>query len=356
MISTNSGTHLGYTAFGDASSIASQGISSPILYRDKEWHDRLPCKTVDEQLDYIRRISNTSWMIKPHGTSGSLESNRALPANSKAFGDTGLNLLFLDHTWGSARPPLLNDNRFAFGHVLRRLQANGTGDVQKISSAPTTSFGAQVPQELTSGSPVAMLSAPGAFSHPHCDRHGQYTYIVMMEGKKLWVYWPAMTDEDWRDFGGKGPDWCGGRPEAVVLQTGDVLIMPPGTPHAVYTLETSHALAGAFYDEKNMLLSVETMIRELQANMITTNEDLSPELKYLLIVLDDYVKCSSEFPNRDLLQPKIEEALKILQPCGQSCEGYRRHKFCRCLKPRLNRHWLDLSRNEMLGKGTTSIA
>ena len=47
MISSNSGTHLGYTAIVDASSIASQGISSPILYRDKEWHDRLPCTTVD---------------------------------------------------------------------------------------------------------------------------------------------------------------------------------------------------------------------------------------------------------------------------------------------------------------------
>ena len=52
-----------------------------------------------------------------------------------------------------------------------------------------------------------------------------------------------------------------------------------------------------------------------------TKEDLSPESKYLLIVLDDYdVKGSSECPNRDLLQPKIEEALKFLQPCGQSCE------------------------------------
>ena len=54
-----------------------------------------------------------------------------------------------------------------------------------------------VPQELTSESPVAMLSAPGVFSPPHCDRHGRYTYVIMMIGKKLWVYWPTMIDQDW---------------------------------------------------------------------------------------------------------------------------------------------------------------
>ena len=157
-----------------------------------------------------------------------------------------------------------------------------------------------------------MLSADRIFSAPNCDRHGQYPHVIICSGKKTLIYWPKMTDQDWKDLFQDGQNWQRGKREAVIFTAGGVFIMPPGTPHVVITLDVSHALVDPFLDELTYSYSLNVLIRQFEARMTTTNQDVVNELKLLWENSEKPLKSRPTLADAPKLSSKVGKILSFL--------------------------------------------
>ena len=169
----------------------------------------------------------------------------------------------------------------------------------------------------------------------HHDRHGVGTFVTVIDGLKLWVYWLDLTDQERREFEREGMFWVGRRPSWVLLRPGDTLVMQPGycTPHFVFTIETSTCIGGAFWDSARMLPILRSICNELSVpGMVTTNEQPAQQLPLLL---REFRRMISDPRRKDLVpdadnaeyRALIERVLGLLQPCICSKGGQGR---CPC--------------------------
>ena len=119
--------------------------------------------------------------------------------------------------------------------------------------------------EMTRCSAFGLFATAGATSLTHQDRHGNITTAACEFGSKVWFLWLGISLEKKEQYAraindGVIPDWpC----VAVVIQAGDVLTMPPGTLHAVFSPEdvlmtgTMHWSAGTMVDTARAIAEVE---------------------------------------------------------------------------------------------------
>ncbi|KAL3246565.1 hypothetical protein ABHI18_012689 [Aspergillus niger] len=95
-----------------------------------------------------------------------------------------------------------------------------------------------------------LLSGANAILSIHVDNGGQLTWILILEGRKIW-YFPRKPTSDAVQLlavmGSQCPRGYGGGWVRVELCAGDLLVMPPSYPHAVFTPDDCLAVGGHFY-------------------------------------------------------------------------------------------------------------
>ena len=133
-------------------------------------------------------------------------------------------------------------------------------------------------QDFTGCDVFAIFGQEDAISMTHHDRHSSTTWVIVVTGRKLWIVWPKMSEEDWKAFKTVKTSWTGGKPEAIILNPGDILVMQPLTPHTVMTLQDSLCYGGMLWDYEKVPLIVKNIIWELDNKSDTTNEKSALEL------------------------------------------------------------------------------
>ncbi|KAF9641712.1 hypothetical protein BFW01_g1695 [Lasiodiplodia theobromae] len=122
-----------------------------------------------------------------------------------------------------------------------------------------------------------LASMQNAISSIHIDSGGGNTWIAILEGKKIW-YFPRFADDQsvlqLAAAGSLAPEHYPHGWVKVELRAGDVLIMPPGLPHAVFTPEDCLSVGGQFYTAPNLGKSLRTLDLQ-ERNPGISNEDLS---------------------------------------------------------------------------------
>ncbi|KZS90101.1 hypothetical protein SISNIDRAFT_488635 [Sistotremastrum niveocremeum HHB9708] len=109
----------------------------------------------------------------------------------------------------------------------------------------------------------------GVISQDHVDASGAATWIECLAGIKAWCVktGAAFTRED--DLNADDPDLDGW--ETIILYPGDKLFMPPGTGHAVLSVETSVCDGGYVFPNTSYDLTLDALIEEHWAGLVLTN-------------------------------------------------------------------------------------
>ncbi|KAJ5500611.1 hypothetical protein N7453_009662 [Penicillium expansum] len=144
-----------------------------------------------------------------------------------------------------------------------------------------------------------LLSSQGSISTLHGDTAGGATFITVISGRKLW-YLPRNMDREASEilatFGSSTPETYNGFIK-IELLPGDLLIMPPGCPHAVATPEHTLAFGGSFYTLPHLGSSLRVLAIQDRAGTIFSNEDIKEQ--DLINFIEMLVTC------KDLLQENI---------------------------------------------------
>ncbi|KAH0562968.1 hypothetical protein GP486_002469 [Trichoglossum hirsutum] len=105
-----------------------------------------------------------------------------------------------------------------------------------------------------------LLSGENAISPIHVDKGGANTWILILEGRKIWYFPRHVTAQTVRWLAYAGSQYLEGYEDGwvkVELRPGDLLIMPPTFPHAVFTPESCLAVGSQFYTAGNLSHSIE---------------------------------------------------------------------------------------------------
>ncbi|KAI9765652.1 MAG: Lysine-specific demethylase 2A [Geoglossum simile] len=99
-----------------------------------------------------------------------------------------------------------------------------------------------------------------AISTIHIDTGSMVTWVLILEGRKIW-YFPRHVNSRtvrWLALvGSQTPENYEGGWVKVELRPGDLLIMPPSFPHAVFTPDDCLAVGGQFYMAGHLGRSIE---------------------------------------------------------------------------------------------------
>ncbi|KAI9761180.1 MAG: hypothetical protein M1840_002012 [Geoglossum simile] len=118
-----------------------------------------------------------------------------------------------------------------------------------------------------------LLAQGGSGSLSHCDHCGFWTWVKVDEGRKLWLLC-QLSEADWAEFAERGLSFTGGRWSYVWLGPGDVLIMPPGTVHAVFTPENTLCAGGNAWSQKRMGDTMRSIAFETAHPVVTNDEEV----------------------------------------------------------------------------------
>jgi hypothetical protein len=118
-----------------------------------------------------------------------------------------------------------------------------------------------------------LLAQGGSGSLTHCDHGGFWTWVKIDEGKKLWLLC-RLSEEDWAEFAERGLAFTGGQWSYVWLEPGDVLIMPPGAVHAVFTPENTLCAGGNAWSQKRMGDTMRSIAFETAHPVVTNDEEV----------------------------------------------------------------------------------
>ncbi|KAL2810115.1 hypothetical protein BDW59DRAFT_155645 [Aspergillus cavernicola] len=125
-----------------------------------------------------------------------------------------------------------------------------------------------------------LLSSRKSLSTLHCDTAGYSTYIEIISGQKIWYLPRNFTSQSYEILATLGSSTPETYPDGWVmikLEPGDLLIMPPGCPHAVFTPEDSLAFGGNFYTLPHLGSSLRVLSLQTQYGDVFSNEDLSEQ-------------------------------------------------------------------------------
>ena len=222
-----------------------------------------------------------------------------LPANTisgcSTDGDTTfqppMNCLDLGCLEYNVKPYPLTQDRYTLLDLL--VDYAQTRNSTKGRNAGKTKEVRYFAEDLAGCKAFAIIGQEDAISLTHHDHHGFGTFVEVIDGLKLWVFWPEMSEKDWEEFEDEGMYWMKGQPKWTLLRPGDVLIMGAGqrVPHLVITLKTSTCIGGFFWDSQQMESTLKCIYQEIQQeDLKTTNEgqagQLVPVLKMYRWLLD----------------------------------------------------------------------
>ncbi|KAI9767676.1 MAG: hypothetical protein M1840_005547 [Geoglossum simile] len=112
------------------------------------------------------------------------------------------------------------------------------------------------------------------------DHCGLWTWVRVEQGKNLWFIC-NLSNGDREVFAEKGAAFVGGRWFYLWLEPGDILIMPPGTIHAVYTPVDTLCTGGNAWSQRHMGDSMRSISFE-DAHPNVTNGDAFTQIPELL--------------------------------------------------------------------------
>ncbi|KAG1719706.1 uncharacterized protein EDB91DRAFT_1009058, partial [Suillus paluster] len=132
-----------------------------------------------------------------------------------------------------------------------------------------------------------LLHHAGYVTYPHHDCEGTLTWVRMEAGLKFWAIFRLKSRSTDRSHLQEmvmrlvnymwNIKWikenCDG--EVITLVPGDLLILPPGTVHAVYTPVPSVATGGHFYHYSCMHLTELARYMDAEVGHCTTNQNLN---------------------------------------------------------------------------------
>ncbi|KAK8110122.1 uncharacterized protein PG998_006579 [Apiospora kogelbergensis] len=128
----------------------------------------------------------------------------------------------------------------------------------------------------------------GVFSEPHGDHLGKITSVLDQQGDKLWPVFSSMVeDASVKWFAQNNPLKPPPPPEdqdklgiwiPIFLEPGSLLIQPPGTIHAPYSLTDVYCTGTMHIDTRGLLTSIRQALVELDHPEVT-NDD--PEDSYM---------------------------------------------------------------------------
>ncbi|KAI9784302.1 MAG: hypothetical protein M1839_002363 [Geoglossum umbratile] len=99
-----------------------------------------------------------------------------------------------------------------------------------------------------------------AISTIHIDMGGAVTWVLILEGRKIWYFPRHVSSRTVRWLalvGSQTPEDYEGGWVKVELRPGDLLVMPPSFPHAVFTPDDCLAVGGQFYTTGHLGRSTE---------------------------------------------------------------------------------------------------
>lgn len=166
-----------------------------------------------------------------------------------------------------------------------------------------------------------ILASRGAFSGPHRDSLGA-TWVQALFGTKIWWILPYSTtsSHDLDAFEEHGPSQDPqGRARALLIEKGDILLMPHEHPviHAVLALQTALMDGGMFWDE----VSLEPLLQFLiwaADNQNTTNEPLAVQLPSVIAALERMINLDLGIELND--REKVLALIKRFQELRCSCK------------------------------------
>lgn len=188
--------------------------------------------------------------------------------------DLPFNCLSLPDFSGQARPDFFKHQRFRIlDDLLEEAGVTGTEDDAEFSRQ----FG--------------LFAKAQALSGFHCDKLSG-TYIHNLAGYKAWAFIILQPAEK-EQFKRAGIDWCpsNGRAKILILEPGDILIMPPGIiiAHAPYALTDCAMQGGAFWDSFAIVATLESILETtIENNHTTTNEAVPEQFDAVLGQLSKY--------------------------------------------------------------------
>ncbi|KAI9759367.1 MAG: hypothetical protein M1840_003371 [Geoglossum simile] len=125
-----------------------------------------------------------------------------------------------------------------------------------------------------------LLGQGGSGSLPHQDHCGLWTWVRVDQGRKLWLIC-HLSEDDRKLFAKEGSAFTSGQWFYLWLEPRDILIMPPGTVHAVFTPEDTLCTGGNGWSKKQMGDSMRSIAFEKMSPHVT-NDDPIPQLADLL--------------------------------------------------------------------------
>ncbi|KAL4960563.1 uncharacterized protein BDV14DRAFT_140048 [Aspergillus stella-maris] len=246
----------------------------PIIWRryDQQYplHD-LP-SSISQLLRKLRLFGVSSLSIHDYTATphNSLKALDDILKHFEAPAETCRPLNFLDirNIFKSRVPVEINEADIL--HLARRRQ--GTG--QSVSKSEELGMTVD-----PADNEFFLLSSRGSVSTLHVDTAGSATFIIILSGRKIW-YTPhdlgRKASEVLAAFGSPTPEFYKGF-DKIELSSGDMLIMPPGCPHAVFTPEHSLAFGGSFYTLPHLDSSLEILSLQDKAGDSFSNEDLTKQ-------------------------------------------------------------------------------
>ncbi|KDN70414.1 hypothetical protein CSUB01_11680 [Colletotrichum sublineola] len=187
-----------------------------------------------------------------------------------------LNLRFLGQV--SPGPSFLNRRRFGIIPAINsRLEAQWNGEAVVGKRGYATILGARE-VDLVASTTFSLFAQRGSMAEIHVD-NPDGTWVCNLGGLKIWIF-PTNRSRDMMElFEKEGDDWVPEAVNIIVLEPGDILVMPPGQiiPHAVLTLADSHMVGGMFLDAHHILDLVEKVLW-IANNPAVTNEAIPLQL------------------------------------------------------------------------------
>lgn len=224
--------------------------------QDMSTEDKDPIKmSVDEVIGRIR--------------TGSDFSSGRLPVNL-------LNLKFLGQI--PPGPAFLNRRRFGLIPAINsRLEAQWKGEAVAGKRSHAAMLGTRE-VDLFASTTFSLFGQRGSFTGFHVD-NPDGTWVRNIWGLKVWIFPANWTATEREVFEEEGDDWIPQAVKIIVLEPGDILVMPPGeiVPHAVLTLADSHMVGGMFLDTNRVLDMVEKVLW-ITKNPSVTNEAIPLQL------------------------------------------------------------------------------
>ncbi|KAI9763738.1 MAG: hypothetical protein M1840_009135 [Geoglossum simile] len=252
-------------------SALSQPFRIPLLHRAANHPSLGPCPNVGIQdlLEHLAEDKEASISVCDYDAQESLQKTRETTVREllECFqsGNTrGAGLSFID---------IENRTKIQFCPFQIILQ-----DISnKIEALKPRNWGrtesewkAEVPKEFF------VASMKRAISTIHVDTGGAVSWDLILEGRQIWYFPRHVTTQTVRWLGHTGSqnpeDYEGGWVKAELCR-GDLLVMPPNFPHAVFTPENSLTVGGRVYTSGTLGRSIEGLKMQ-EDNPSISHEDL----------------------------------------------------------------------------------